>query len=532
MRRWFFRRRNSRLLAVFLSGFFIIVAVPSQAWAQISEGDEGIPFAGTDVNGDPVDIGPLLGNQVVVIKFGSIYCSSCVQSIAAFSALQKHHSPDVIKVVGINLDIYGAFRVKRFYKGYKGLVKYPVVIDKGLKISKQYGVTTLPSVVVIGKDGKVARVIMGYQEHELQDTVAFVEGLVGAKVIVQLAGTGPEDKGRLRILFPNNFTKTQQDAIYVVGQVPKPGVRISLTLNGGSRQEVVAKRKIFYIRTPLTLGSNYIEVSSIDAAGKRIIKAIVLFREPKLGKGFANQFPTYRYHLEKNEKLCSKCHDMVPPQTTAQNFMTITRSCLKCHVELGDKRFVHGPIMVGGCSPCHDFGSVPARYALFSTGADLCFGCHEEKKKEFARDYVHGPVAAGVCTVCHSPHGSNEKYNLRLPEGQLCTACHQKIKELSSLFTQHQPFRNGACTDCHDPHASDNPRFFLKGSGDDLCLKCHDKKSMEGHRHPVGVVPLFTFPGIRLNNNGELMCTSCHNPHATDTEKLLPKGECSACHTY
>ena len=532
VRRWFPRVGSCRLLAVILSGLFIIVAVPSPAWARISEGDKAVPFAGTGLNGNPVDIAPLLGKQIIVIKFGSIYCSSCVQSIAAFSELQKKYSPDVIKVIGVNLDIYSAFRVRRFYKGHETLVKYPVMIDKNLKVSKQYGITTLPSLVVIGKDGKIARVIMSYQEHELKDAVAFVEGLVVPKVTVQLAGIGPAEKGRFRILFPNNFTKTRQDAIYIIGQVPKPGSKISLTLNGGSHQEVVAKRKIFYIRTPIALGSNYIEISSAGAGGERIVKAIVLFREPKLGRGFENQFPTYRFHLDENEKLCSKCHDMVPSETTVQNFMMITQSCLKCHQELSKKRFVHGPITVGGCSPCHDFGSLPARYELFSTGSDLCYGCHEEKKKEFAKDYVHGPIAAGSCTICHSPHGSNERYNLRLPEGQLCTSCHQEIKELMSLSTQHKPFRDGACTDCHDPHASDNPRFFLKGLGNDLCLSCHDNETMENHRHPVGVVPLFTFPGIKLNDSGELMCTSCHSPHATNTEKLLPKGGCSACHSY
>lgn len=510
----------------------LVLTLPGNVQALVARGDDAISFSGVDLQGNPVDISDLIGKQVIVLKFGSIYCSSCVQSIAAFSQLQQRHSQNELKIIGINLDIYGTVRVKRFYKGYKDLVKFPVMIDKDLKVSQQYGVTTLPSLVVIGKNGKVARVMMGYQKSELKQAVQFTESLVKPSVTVQLAGieTGASDS--LRILFPINFTKTLQDTINIIGLVENPGVEVSMALNGGSRQNMLAERNIFYFRTPVSLGSNFIEVSTVGDGGERIVKAIVLFREPKLGRGFQNQFPAYKFHLAENEAQCQECHDMVPPETTVQNFMMITQMCLECHTELGMKSFVHGPITVGGCAPCHDFGSLPVRYELFSPGADLCYGCHAEKEKEFAKSYIHGPLAAGVCSVCHSPHGSNEKYNLRLPQGQMCTGCHEQVKQQQYRFVQHKPFEDGKCTDCHNPHSSDNADYFLNYPGNNLCYSCHDKESMATHRHPVGVVPTFTFAEIKLNELGELECMSCHNPHSAEGEHLLPGNGCAACHTY
>lgn len=500
--------------------------------AQVSEGDKAVPFSGQDLQGNPIDIAPLIGKQVIVLKFGSIYCSTCVQAITAFSELQKRHSTEDLKVVGINLDIYGTFRVKRFYRGYADLVRFPVLIDKGLKISSSYGVATLPSVVIIDKDGKVVRVMMGYQEEELEAAVQLAENLLTPRAVVTLAGTGQGNQDELRILFPINFTNTKQDSIYIVGSVPTLGSQVTLTLNGSSRQELVTERDQFYFRTPVTLGSNYIEVSTVGTDGVKITKAIVMFREPKLGRGFENQFPLYRFHLEENERKCEKCHDLEPPQSTEQTFMMITRMCLECHKELGQKAFVHGPITVGGCTPCHDFASLPGRYELFTLGADLCYGCHQEKEEEFSKSYLHGPLAAGICTICHSPHGSNERYNLRLPQGQMCLSCHHQIREHTSRFSKHPPFDEGKCAGCHNPHASNNPKFFLNHLGDDLCYSCHDEQAMEGHKHPVGVVPNFSFPSIGLNDLGELMCTSCHNPHASDGDQLLPEKGCGACHIY
>jgi predicted CXXCH cytochrome family protein len=500
--------------------------------ATLKEGDGAVAFTGVDLFGKPVDISPLIGKQVIVLKFGSIYCSSCVKSITNLADLQKQHPEDKLKVVGINLDIYGVFRVKRFYRGYRELVNFPIVIDEGLNISRTYGVATLPSIVIIDREGKIARIMLGYQESDLEPIMRYAKNLALGKGAAELASILPTQQKPLSILFPTNFTKTQQDSFYVVGQVKGPGTRVQMSLNGGSRQELVTERPIFYFRTPVSLGSNFIEVSLPQEDGSKVSQALVVFRDPKIGQGFKVPFPMYHFHIEENEVNCEECHETTPSESSDQNFMMITQTCLECHQELSQKSYVHGPITVGGCAPCHDFGSQPERYELFTSGTELCYGCHEGKRGEFTKDYIHGPLAAGICTICHNPHGANEKYMLRLPQGQMCLLCHQQMKELTFQFTQHKPFENGKCSSCHDPHSSSNPKFFLRGSGGDLCFLCHDELQMGGHRHPFDTVPVNTFPGMKLTDKGETTCTSCHNPHASDDEYLLPKSGCAACHSY
>jgi predicted CXXCH cytochrome family protein len=333
----------------------------------------------------------------------------------------------------------------------------------------------------------------------------------------------------LQVFLPQNFTKTFQDSIYVVGKT-KPGNKVSLTLNGGSRQTVKAMRDIFYIRTTVSLGSNYIELQVIDDLGGRVSQGVVLFREPKMGMGIESPFPEYHFHSEKNEAPCRKCHDLNPPAETAQGFATATQFCLGCHKELTGQRVVHGPIPIGGCAPCHRFSSKPNRYEVFVQGQELCFKCHEEKRKDLIKTYLHGPMSGGLCTICHNPHGSSEKFQLRRYAGDLCVMCHEGVKAVSFKKVVHKPVNDGACSRCHEPHSSTRNDNFLKMPGKDLCLSCHTGVSRSTHSHPFGVPPKVERL-IKLDKDGNLTCQSCHESHASDETKLMVKGGCATCHS-
>jgi predicted CXXCH cytochrome family protein len=379
--------------------------------------------------------------------------------------------------------------------------------------------------VVIDRKGIVRYVSTGATEEDFR----IIEEVLG-KVIRGEAGVEKLAKELpLQVFLPLNFTKTFQDSIYVVGKATK-GSRITLALNGGSKQTVTAMRDLFYVRTPLSLGSNYVELSILDPAGGRVNQGVVLFREPKIGTGIESPFAEYRFHNEKNEAACRPCHELNPPkQQGAQGFATATQFCLSCHKELTGQRQVHGPIPIGGCAPCHQFDSRPNRYQVIAQGQDLCFKCHEEKRKDLIRTYLHGPMSAGLCTICHSPHGSSEKYQIRRYVGDLCILCHEGLRAVSTRKVIHKPVNDGACAACHEPHSSDRNDNFVKKPGNALCLGCHPAARMAAHNHPYGVPPK-TERAIKLDKQGNLLCVSCHDSHASDEGKLLVKGGCAKCH--
>ena len=509
------------LPAASLALLFLILAGPVSA---VQVGEHAVPLQGVTLTGEKVDLADAIGKRAILLKFGSIYCSTCVSSLEDIARIRKRFKESDLQVVGVNLDVYGIPRVRRFYRGYANLIRYPLIIDEKLAATRPYGIQSIPAHVVIDKEGVVRYVSTGASAEDLailEEVVARV--IRGEKGIEKLAKELP-----LQVHLPINFSKTLQDSVYVVGQA-KPGTKVSLALNGGSRQSATVMRDLFYIRTPLSLGANYIEVSVADSLGGRVTQGIVLFREPKMGSGIESPFPTYRFHNEKNEVACRICHDMNPPVQGGQGLAAATQFCLGCHKELTGMRVVHGPIMVGGCAPCHNYASRPDRYEVIAQGQDLCFKCHEEKRKDLIRSFLHGPMSGGLCTICHSPHGSSEKYQLRRYVGDLCVMCHEGLKSASFRKTVHKPVNDGACSACHESHSSERNDNFVKKPGNELCLMCHTTPALSSHKHPYGVPPKRERP-IRLDKEGNLLCTSCHQPHAGDEPKLLAKGGCSKCH--
>ncbi len=490
----------------------------------VNMGERAMPFEGATLDGGRVDLKEYLGKKAVLLKFGSIYCSTCVSSLEDIARIQKKYSPADLQIIGVNLDVFGLARVRRFYKGYASIIRYPMIIDEKLAVSRPYDISSIPAHVIIDREGIVRYVATGASEQDLKTlNEALAKVIRGEPGVEKLVKELP-----LQVFFPANFTKTLQDSIYVVGRA-KPGTRVFLTLNGGSRQVVTAMRDLFYIRTPVSLGSNFIELQVTDDLGGRVNQGVVLFREPRIGMGIESPFPLYHFHTEQNEAPCRKCHDMNPPVTEAQGFATATQFCLTCHKELTGQKVVHGPITIGGCAPCHQFGSKPNRYAVIATGQELCFKCHEEKRKDLIKTYLHGPMSAGLCTICHSPHASSEKYQLRRYIGDLCVVCHEALKSVSFRKAAHKPVNDGACTMCHEPHSSDRNDNFLKLPGNDLCLSCHKGVNRTTHAHPYGVPPRTELP-VKLDKGGNLVCLSCHEAHASDDGKLLRKGGCERCH--
>lgn len=512
-----------RVLAGLAALLLAVAAEPPPARA-LSVGDRAPAFEGEGLGGEKVDLKEYLGKKTILLKFGSIYCSTCVSSLEEIAKIQRKFSPEDLQIVGVNLDVYGLARVRRFYRGYGALIRYPLVVDERLAASRPYDIQSIPAHVVIDKQGIVRFVSTGASERDLKTLEEVLSKVIrGEEGVERLARELP-----LQVFLPLNFTKTLQESIYVVGRT-RPGNKVYLTLNGGSRQVVRAMRDLFYIRTPVSLGSNYIELQVMDELGSRVNQGIVLFREPKIGMGIQSPFPEYHFHTEKNEAPCKKCHDLNPPAESAQGFATATQFCLGCHKELTGQKVVHGPIPIGGCAPCHRFGSQPNRYEPIAQGQDLCFKCHEEKRKDLIRAFLHGPMSAGLCTICHNPHGSSEKFQLRRYVGDLCAMCHEGIKALSFRKTVHKPVNDGACTACHEAHSSSRNDGFMKAPGNDLCLGCHADVAGGSHTHPFGVPPK-TERMIRLDKAGNLVCLSCHQAHASDEAKLLVKGGCNKCH--
>ncbi len=103
---------------------------------------------------------------------------------------------------------------------------------------------------------------------------------------------------------------------------------------------------------------------------------------------------------------------------------------------------------------------------------------------------------------------------------EVCYRCHGGLKGELSARVVHFPFKHGMCTSCHNPHASDN-KGLMREDVNDVCLDCHK-----------GIRDLSAKSSLHGALKGGL-CTDCHRPHSSENRFLLVRKEkelCWDCH--
>ncbi len=133
-------------------------------------------FQTTDLNGHPFDLKTHLGKDVILLDFWATWCGPCVEALPKVDAAAKKFANKgfVFRAVNCGED---AATIKEFLESNK--LDSPVALDTKNEIAPLYKVEGIPQTVVIGKDGKVQVVHVGYSEDignmlskEIQDLLA------------------------------------------------------------------------------------------------------------------------------------------------------------------------------------------------------------------------------------------------------------------------------------------------------------------------------------------------------------------------
>jgi thiol-disulfide isomerase/thioredoxin len=140
----------------------------AMAGAMPGRGDVPPSYLGRDAQDHDVHVEDMHG-KVVVITFWASWCGYCLKELPTLASIQKLAGADKLQVVAISYkEDYG-----NFVKIRHNLRKYNLVLtyDSNSAISAAYGVTGIPHMVMIGRDGRIAHVHVGYDESML-DTIA------------------------------------------------------------------------------------------------------------------------------------------------------------------------------------------------------------------------------------------------------------------------------------------------------------------------------------------------------------------------
>lgn len=120
-------------------------------------------FAGRDIEGRDASLASFRGEKVVVLDFWATWCGPCRAAMPSLQKLHEQFSGRGLEVIGVNQsetpEHVRSFVVKKKYT-------FRVVIDQAGAIGDSYGVSAIPTTIVIDKHGDVRWLHVGYVEND------------------------------------------------------------------------------------------------------------------------------------------------------------------------------------------------------------------------------------------------------------------------------------------------------------------------------------------------------------------------------
>ena len=168
---------RSRILASLLLGW-VLLADSAGARRLLQVGDAPPDSLGRTLKGERVKLSDYRG-KVVIVTFWASWCSPCRKELQVMANIQKHVSRDQLLVFAVNWkEDHDRFR--EIAQALKD-TDLSLVSDSEGYYGGQYDVTGIPHMVIVGRDGRIAAIHVGYGEGEIPVLVKEINGLLAAK---------------------------------------------------------------------------------------------------------------------------------------------------------------------------------------------------------------------------------------------------------------------------------------------------------------------------------------------------------------
>jgi peroxiredoxin/outer membrane lipoprotein-sorting protein len=122
------------------------------------EGKPAPAFTLASLEGNDVSMADLKG-KVVVLDFWATWCPPCREGLPHLAKLAGDHANQPFQLYAVNVR-EDAAKVKAFLE--QSRLELPVLMDAKGAVAQQYGVSGIPQTVIVGKDGTVRKVFVGF----------------------------------------------------------------------------------------------------------------------------------------------------------------------------------------------------------------------------------------------------------------------------------------------------------------------------------------------------------------------------------
>jgi peroxiredoxin len=151
-----------------------LCALPLAAQATPAPNSRAPDFTLRGADGRNVRLDELRG-QVVLVNFWATWCGPCREEMPHLNALYEKYRKSGFVLLGVNIDDDPRIALAT---AQKLNVAFPVLLDTDKKVSKLYDLSTMPSTVVIDRDGKMRFLHRGYRDGVEADYEQQIRGLL------------------------------------------------------------------------------------------------------------------------------------------------------------------------------------------------------------------------------------------------------------------------------------------------------------------------------------------------------------------
>jgi peroxiredoxin len=149
-----------RATAILAASWALLVAGAATAAAAALTSAPAPDFTLHSVAGSNLRLQEQRG-QVVMLNFWASWCAPCRQEMPQLDRLYEKYHAAGFQLLGVNVDedVRNAAGVSS-----KLGLHFPVLLDTEKKVSRLYDLSTMPSTVLIDRDGRVRYIYRGYKD--------------------------------------------------------------------------------------------------------------------------------------------------------------------------------------------------------------------------------------------------------------------------------------------------------------------------------------------------------------------------------
>lgn len=155
------------------------------AWFYVGRGNGGPPvgeaapdFTVPTMSGDDFTLSEHRG-QVIVLDFWASWCPPCKASLPALERVhQAHLDDDDVLVASVNTDQPHIQNGRLGDYVERNGFNFPVLFDRGMRISKTYAVRSIPTMVIVLPNGEVHHVQVGLPANTVDGIAEHLEAQI------------------------------------------------------------------------------------------------------------------------------------------------------------------------------------------------------------------------------------------------------------------------------------------------------------------------------------------------------------------